>query len=334
MPPVILFRAISLLLIPGVSIAADVDWINPSTEEAQLLKVESGYAVWLVSKVHPETVLHRARTFTHLFYLQPLDAERAKLIYRYVDSNTRIQIAIREDGSLLLEARGDLHFVTAADPPVTRDLGWLDCLALYPDGLLVQDRSVGHAVQQRPPVYFVPFDADTLRLQDLVRIVGPGVKRWSQQQGLDYPSEPYRFGNRLVWVVDSVFHTFDLSNHERNSIKFGYELHPSYRVTAFDGVTVVCGFHVFDAADGKLLGEIDDYRRRRSATAVFAVRHRIGYHYESGSLKAIDLSSPDGPSVDMGNAERLVPMQGEKGLTVWDGEQWRFVPWLKEMPPS
>jgi hypothetical protein len=324
--------ALSLVLASGVLLAADAVWIDPSTEKARLLKAEGGRAVWRVSTLHPETARHRAPTFTHLFYLQRLDEKNAKLVYRLVDTAVRYAVAIREDGSLLVETRRRVHFVPAAGPAVTQDLGSLECLALYPDGLLAEDWCVRDRKQMRP-AYFVPFDGTSLRVNDRVRVVESGVKSLTRQEGLGHPGEPYRIGSRFVWVADSALHTFDLKDRGRKSVKLGTELHPSYRVSAFDGSTLVCGIYAFDSATGKLLGEPDYAKRPKNVAAVFAVRNRIGYFYGSATLKATDLSSREGASVAVCDAETFTPQQDDEGMTIWDGKRWRFVPWMKELQP-
>jgi hypothetical protein len=303
--------------------------LDPSRDRAaRLLAVQPKYALWLSSELHAETALHRAQTFTHRFYRQRLEEPKAALIYELVDTSVRYGAAIRDDGSLLLAAGRQFHFVPAAGPAVKQDLGWLQCLAVYSDGLLAQDWSVRDR-RQFQPVSFVPFDGERLRLDDRILVVEAGLKSFAGEEGLGYPGEPYRRGDVLVWVVDSTLHAFNLKNRERKALKLGRDLHASYRVTAFDGATVVCGVYAFDAASGELLGEPEYPKRPANVASVFAVRNAIGYYYEAGALRATDLAARDGVSVRVRDALPVVPLQSEDGLTVWDGRRWTLVPWLE-----
>lgn len=303
--------------------------LDPSTDSAaRLLTVQPRYALWLSSQLHGETALYRAQTFTHRFYRQRLDEPRAEWIYELVDTSVRYTAAIRDDGSLLLEAGRQFHFVPTTGPAVKQELGWLECLAVYSDGLLAEDWSVRDR-RQFQPVYFVPFDGERLRLDDRILVVETGVKSFAGEEGLGYPGEPFRRGDVLVWVADSTLHAFDLKSRQRKALKLGRNLHASYRVTAFDGATVVCGVYAFAAASGELLGEPEYAKRPRNVASVFAVRSAIGYYYESGALWATDLGARDGASIRVRDALPVVPLQSDDGLTVWDGRRWTLVPWLK-----
>lgn len=305
--------------------------LDPSSERpARLLKVQSKYALWLSSELHPDTALHRAQTFTHRFYRQRLDQQQAELIYQLVDTSVGYRGAIRDDGSMLLATRRQFHFVPRTGPAVKQDLDSLHCLAVYPDGLLAEDWSARELAQFRP-VYFLPFDGERLRLNDRILVVDAGVKSFAGEEGLGYPGEPYRWGDVLTWVVDSTLYTFHLKSRERKAVKLGSDLHRSYRVTAFDGATVVCGIYAFDAASGQLLGEAEYPKRPRNVASVFAVRNAIGYYYEGGALRATDLAASDGASIRVREAKPVVPLQGDDGLTVWDGTRWTLVPWLKDL---
>ena len=163
-----------------------------------------------------------------------------------------MDVAIRADGSMLLESRRELRFVPVAGPAVKQDLEFFERLAVYPDGLLATDWSVSDP-KQFYPVYFIPFDGSRLRMDERVQVVGAGVKFFSREEGLPYQAEPYRFGNLLAWVEDSTLHTFDLTSHERKTLKLSRELNGS-RVYAFDGASVICDY-AFDATSGKLLRE-------------------------------------------------------------------------------
>jgi hypothetical protein len=313
--------------------AGDVDaarrLLDPSSDRAaRLLKVQPRYALWLSSQLHAGAALDRAPRFTHRFYRQRLDEPKAEWIYELVDTSVRYTAAIRDDGSLLLESGRQFHFVPATGPAVKQDLGWLECLAVYPDGLLAEDWSARDR-RQFQPVYFVPFDGERLRLDDRLLVVEAGVKSFAGEEGLGYPGEPYRQADVLVWVVDSTLHAFDLKSRQRKALKLGRDLHASYRVTAFDGATVVCGVYAFDAASGELLGEPEYAKRPRNVASVFAVRSAIGYYYESGALRATDLAARDGASIRVRDALPVVPLQSDDGLTVWDGRRWTLVPWLK-----
>jgi len=321
----LLIRAVS----PGDMVAAKE--LDPSSTKAvRLLKVQPKYALWLSSELHPETALHRAQTFTHRFYRQRLDLPKAELIYELVDTSVNYKTAIRDDGSMLLETRREFHFLPATGPAIKQDLGSLQCLAMYPDGLLAEDWGA-RDLKQFPPVYFLPFDGSRLRPNDRILIVAAGAKAFAGEEGLGSPGEPYRRGDIFAWVVDSTLHTFNLKSRERKTARLSTALHPSYRVTAFDGATVVCGIYAFDAASGELLGEAEYSKRPTNVASVFAVRNRIGYYQESGSLRATDLSAKDGASIRVCDAEPVVPAQGDDGLTVWDGKRWTFVPWLKSL---
>lgn len=304
--------------------------LDPSSDSAaRLLTVQPRYALWLSSELHAETALYRAQTFTHRFYRQRLDQPKAEWIYELVDTSVRYHAAIRDDGSLLLEARRQFHFVPTTGLAVKQELGWLECLAVYPDGLLAQDWSVRDR-RQFQPVYFVPFDGERLRPDDRILVVEAGVKSFTAEEGLGYPGEPYRQGDVLVWVVDSTLQAFDLKSRQRKALKLGRDL-ASSRVTAFDGATVVVGVYAFDAASGDLLGEPEYAKRPKNVLSVFAVRHAIGYYYEAGALRATDLSARDGASIRVREALPVVPLQSDDGLTVWDGRGWTRVPWLEKV---
>jgi hypothetical protein len=305
--------------------------IDLSTESAaRLLTVQPRYALWLSSELHAETASHRAPTFTHRFYRQRLDQPTAELVYELVGTSVRYRAAVRDDGSLLLEATRQLHFVPTTSPAVKQDLGQLQCLDVYPDGLLAADWSVPDRYKF-PPVYFVPFDGQRLRWDDRTRVVEEFVKPFAGEEGLGHPGEPYRRGNVMVWVTQSTLYTFDLNSRERRSVKLGTDLHASQRVTAFDGETVVCGIYAFDAASGELLGEPEYAKRPTNVASVFAVRNRIGYYYDAGALRATDLTARDGASIRVRDAQPVVPLQDSEGLTVWDGRRWTWVAWLKSL---
>lgn len=313
--------------------AADVgrERLDPATEKADLLKVENGHALWLVSDLHPETRHHRVQTFTNRLYRQRISEAQAKLVSEYVSTRGAGHIAIRDDGSLLILAGHESQYIPAAGAPVRQRLDWYNVVAFYPDGALFKDMSVRHP-EQLQPVYFIPFDGDRWRVDDRVEVVDRGVKNFQRDGGLRYPGEPFRFEDRMVWVVDSTLHSFDLKTRERKAVKLlGVVWHPSYRVTAYDGSTVVCGIYAFDAATGKLLGEPDYRKRPKNVVSVFAVRNRIGYYYDSGDLRATDLTSTDGASVPLRKADAIVPMVSDEGVTVWDGKEWSLVPWLKQL---
>jgi len=317
---------------PAGGTDAERPQLDPSSDRgARLLTVQPRYALWLSSQLHAGTAGHRAQTFTHRFYRQRLDEPKAELIYEIVDTSVRYSAAVRDDGSVLLEARRQFHFVPTAGPAAKQDLGSLQCLAVYPDGLLAEDWSARER-RQFPPVYFVPFDGERLRLDDRILVVEAGRKSFAGEEGLGYPGEPYRRGDALVWVVDSTLHAFDLKSRDRKAVKLGRDLHASYRVTAFDGATVVCGVYAFDAASGALLGEAEYAKRPRNVASVIAVRNAIGYYYESGDLRATDLAARDGASIRVRDAQPVVPLQSDDGLTVWDGTRWTLVPWLKSLP--
>ena len=304
--------------------------IEPATDKAGLLRVQSGYAVWWGAELHPETAGHRAQTHTHWLYRQRLGEPQARLVFEFVDTRGPSPVTIRSDGTILMCSRYTLHVITDFGHVVRHELPWHDLLALYPDGALFKDTSVRHP-KQLQPVLFVPFEGDRFRADGRVDVVEDGVKDFTREEGVKYPAEPYRFGETLAWVADSTLHTFDLKSHQRRSVKLGADLHPSYRVTAFDGSTVVCGIYAFDAASGKLLGEAEYDKRPTNVVAVFAVRNRIGYYYDAGRLRATDLTSRDGASVEVCEAQPIVPMSSDDGLTIWDGKRWRLVPWLTDL---
>jgi hypothetical protein len=305
--------------------------LDPATEKADLLKVQNGHAVWLVSDLHPETRHHRVQTFTNRLYRQRIGEPQAKLVSEYVSTRGAGDIALRDDGSLLILSGHDSQFMPAAGAAVRQRLDWYNVIAFYPDGALFKDLSVRHP-KQLESVYFIPFEGDRWRVDDRVQVVDRGVKNFQCDGGLRYPGEPYRFGDRMVWIVESTLHSFDLKTRERNEVKLlGVVWHPSYRVTAFDGSTVVCGIYAFDAATGMLLGEPDYRKRPKHVVSVFAVRNRIGYYYDSGNLRATDLTSTDGANVPLRKAEAIVPMVSDEGLTIWDGKEWSLVRWLEEL---
>jgi hypothetical protein len=304
--------------------------LNPATEKARLLKVQSGHAVWLTSELDPKTAMHRAQTFTHRFYRQRLGEQKADLVYHFRDTSVEFIVGIREDGSVVLASRMWLHYVPVAGVPSKQDLGSHECLAVYPDGLLAKDWA-RRDPKSFQPVYFVPFDGERLRLKDPVQVVDAGVKNFSREDGLGYAAEPYRAGSLLAWVADSTLHTFDLKSRERKAVKLATELGRGYTVTAFDGKSVLSGLYAFDAASGKVLGEPDYAKAPRNVGSVFAVRNQIGYYYEGDSLRATDLTSKDGASIRVRVAQAVMPLIDDKGLTVWDGKQWAHVAWLTEL---
>jgi hypothetical protein len=327
--------AVACFSLIGAASAGEADaarrQLDPASDKAaRLLTVQPNYALWLSSELHPDTALHRAQTFTHRFYRQQLDQPRAELVYQLVGASAGYRATVRGDGSMLLATARQFHFVPTTGPAFEQDLGWLETLAVYPDGVLAEDWSARDP-KQFQPVYFLPFDGERLRPGDRILVVDAGVKSFAGEEGLGYPGEPYRFREVLVWVVDSTLHTFDLKTRERTARRLGCDLHPSYRVTAFDGSTVVCGIYAFDAASGEVLGEPEYAKRPTNVARVFAVRKAIGYYYESGALRAIDLAASDGASIRIREAEPLMPLQSDDGLTVWDGTRWTLVPWLRSL---
>jgi hypothetical protein len=328
------FLCLVVLAAAGFGAEQRMATLRPASQPARLLKVQSGYAVWLVSQLVPETAGNRAPSFTHRFYRQRLTEPDAALIYELVDTSVPFLVAIRDDGSMLLDdGRRRLHYVPIAGPPVVQEVKSLDSLALDPDGVLATDWSV-RAPSRRRPVQFVPFDGGRFRVEAPVQVIEAGVKSFRREEGLRYPGEPCRLGDLFAWIADSTLHTFDLATGKRTQLRLSIQLDPSYRASAFDGATVVSGPFAFDAVSGEQLGAgAESQKRRQGVPYVFAVRNRIGYYYEQGSLMATDLTSTEGRSVKLREAAPIVPLQSAAGLTIWTGKEWAVVAWLKELPP-
>jgi hypothetical protein len=241
--------------------------------------------------------------------------------------------AITADGSLLLAGQKGLVFIRPDGPPADLEFDRFSLLCVYPDGMLGTELSPEPKASRT--AWFVPFDGDALRFEKKVAVADaePGVKRFTREEGLRYPAEPYRLGDEFVCVADSTLHAFDLRSGARKEVRLKEKLHPSYRVTAYDGRTVVCSIYAFDAATGEVLGEPQYPKRPVNVASVFAVRNRIGYYYDDkGGLMASDLTSHDGRAVRLRDAQPVVPQQGSEGLTLWDGEQWWLQPWLTTLP--
>jgi hypothetical protein len=313
---------------PTVAAAAD-QLIDPAAIKAELLKAQAKYAIWLTREMHPDTRFYVAPTYTQRFYRQRIGAPKGELIYELDDTSVRYLVAVRDDGAVLVKTRRQLHFIPARGSAVIQELGTLECLAVYPDGLLAEDWSA--RASKNAPIYFVPFDGERLRVDQWVKIVEPGVKEFSREDGLDYPAEPYRYKNVLAWIVDSTLHTFDLKSHASTSVKLAIDLHPSYRVSAFDGSTLVSGHCAFDAVTGRLLGELTT--RSSVIGTIFAVQNHLAYYIAAHKLWVIDLAVRDThAAMAIHEAEPLQPMQDDEGVTVWDGTIWIKIPWLKNAP--
>lgn len=325
------FAAIWLLL-GGISVSfgQEVKSLDPAVDKARLLKVESNFALWYVRELVPGTEQRRAQGFVHRFYRQDLHEPKGALIYEYRDTAVGFQTAIREDGALLLVTRRRLHFVPAKGEPQKTELPWLHCLAAFPDGLLALDTEVKDP-RQYYPVVFVPFDGDQIHLDMRVQVVPPGVRKFTTEQGLGYPGDPFRLADVFAWGAQGEMHTFHSSSGKRKSIELARN---AERITAYDGATVVFGIFAFDAATGEVLGEPDYPKRPRNVLQVFVVRNRIGYYFDSGTLRATDLTSADGVSVRIADADAALTHQDEHGLRFWDGTKWAEVAWLTEFPAS
>ena len=302
--------------------------LDPGTQTAKLLKVQSGFALWLVSELIPGTERSRAQGFVHRFFRQTLEKPTGELTYEYRDTAGRFRTAVREDGALLMVTRRRLHFVPAEGKAQVTELPYLDCLVAFPDGLLVLDTEVKEP-RQYYPVYFVPFDGRRIQFEKRLEVVPTGAKRFRHEEGLGQPAEPFRLGDTLAWVSQENLHTFNLANGERKSIKLARDCG---WVTAYDGSTLVCGIFAFDAGTGEILGEPNYPKRPLNVNGVFAVRNRIGYYFESGGLRATDLTAIDGASVLVADVQPNLTHQDEGGMRVWDGKKWTTIAWLEEFP--
>ena len=332
------FFAFPLLLVCGSSsLAADAahQHIDPARVDAQLLKVQSNYAIWMVPELIARTAGHEVRGFIFRFYRQKLDQPMADLIFEYADTRWSYPVAIRDDGSTLLMTGDKIHLIPSSGPAFELDFAPMTCLIMYPDGFLVW---MAPYARQSQPTYFVPFDGKQLQPGDRILVDDESSRAycWNPNGGR---TAPHRSKDLLLWIADSKLHAFNLKTRERTEIKLAKTTYPISTVKDFDGSTVLCDGCAFDAKTGEILGESDFPKQPMNVRIAFAIHDRIGYYFdtippsekpEHGSLRAVDLTSIDGTNVPFCDFKPLSAERTDDGLMTWDGKRWKLIPWLKD----
>ena len=267
-----------------------------------------GRLLWRVSELIESTRHHRAQSFIHRFYIQKLGNPVGRLVHTERDTRVPFLAAVMGDGTLVFSSRGRLLWRTPDGKSLKRP-GRLHVTKLYGDGveLKVDDYTAA----------FVPFKGRSLDMDAKVEL-GMGS---------------LRHGDKLAWIARSTLHVYDLKSRKRTKVALEAELHPSYRVTAFDGQTAMASVYAFDVKTGRILGQKKYPKMPTHFAYVFAVRNRIGYLFREGKLRATDLTSLTGRSVPLLATKQRPPhFQDSEGIRVWNGKKWVLVKWLKKWP--
>jgi hypothetical protein len=280
--------------------------------DARFICADGTRAIWWTSELIEATRKYRAPSFIHRFYRQRIGERTAVLIHTTRDTRVIFSGALMADGTFVLHHRSRMLWIAEGDAVTTSEEP-IRVYSLYPDGVILRFLRPQHGKQ----TYFVPFEGNSLDVEAKVAI----------------PDSTCRHESRFAWIADGRLHVYELKSKEETTVRLEAELHPSQKVTAFDGETVMASVHAFDVKTGHLCGEKEYPRRPSHLAHVFAVRNRIGYFIEEGTLFATDLDSSTGqPTSLLAAGKTPFHFQDAKGIRIWNGKEWILVEWLKTMP--
>jgi hypothetical protein len=269
----------------------------------------------------------RAESFVHTYYRQRLSEPKASHVAIVNDTRVGFVTSIMRDGTLVLCHRNRLSLYLpggeAKEYPEH-----LSVVAAYPDGILLQDTTGLNP----KPVFFVPFRDHELDMQKKVEVVPAVVlpaPHSDNYVAMTYAwrNVPYRHGDILAWISDSVLHCYNLRDGRRWQTPLAItRLHPSQQVRAFDGETVIVYRFAFDAKTGRVVYE--DPGKPKFLSSAFALHDQFAYFLHDGHLMVADLADPDSPK-KLVDVQQFIASETDKGLIVWSGMKWTTIPWLE-----
>ena len=328
-----------IIWLPRSAAAQDASSVDVAKTPMQLVCVTDTWAVWKTMQLIEKTRGHRAESFVHTYYRQRLSQPKASLAATVNETRVGFVTSIMRDGTLVLSHRDRLSLYSL-EGGVKEYRQLLFVVAAYPDGILLQDVTG----LDPKPVFFVPFRDHELDMHNKVEVVPAAVlpdRHSDDYVAMTYAWKkvPYRHGNILAWISDSVLHCYDLRDGKR-SRKYLHPptpprkrvdlyrawLHSSQQVQAFDGETVIVYRFAFDAKTGRVVYE--DPEHPPFLYSAFALHDRFAYFFHDGHLMAADLAAPTSQKTLVA-VKQSQAAETDKGLVVWDGKKWTTVPWLE-----
>ena len=305
----------------GTPLLANGRNIDLIKADAKFVYAHGNLAIWQTSELIESTRSYRAQSFIHRFYRQRIGQTTATLIHTTQDTRVRFTCALMPDGTTVLHHRAGLSWIGNG---VKHHAAYIYVTRLWPDGALAQLSPDGKT-------YFIPFAGQSLDVQSKIEISENACRHESQ----------------FAWIADSKLHLYSLKSKRRTTLPLEAKLHPSNKVTAFDGETVMASVHVFDARTGRLIGERKYPKMPTRFAYVFAVRNRIGYYCDKDKLFATALEDPKKQPVlimttgsslaqfhDKRGIARPAHFQDKRGIHIWNGGKWVLVKWFEDYEES
>lgn len=277
------------------------------TEEAVFMGAAAEWRIWRTSELVKSTQFFRAASFVHRFYIQKSDDPEATLVHIEENTRVRFRCTVMPDRTFVLCRSGTLSWYMPDGGTNEHPKHLWHVAALYQDGIVIETK-----VEK---TYFVPFKGHSLNVAEKIAL----------------GENCYRSGDKFAWIVKSTLHFYNLKSKERSSVRLKTKLHPTQKVTAFDGETVIASLYVFDARTGQLVGDTEYSKLPSRFTRVFAVHNRVGYYVAEDTLFATDLASPEKEPLSLLVAEKNpAHFHNEKGIQVWKEGEWTLVEWLNK----
>ena len=146
-----------LLLMPLQTQAeqADEDALDVTATQERPFCVTDTWALWRTSTMIEETRGHVAPAYVYKFYRQRLTDSKASLAFSVTDTRVQMLASVTRDGTVLLYKRMDLTFYPLDGKP-QKPFHSLSVVAVYPDGVLLQDR-LGTVANVGPIIFVQQF---------------------------------------------------------------------------------------------------------------------------------------------------------------------------------
>lgn len=308
--------------------------IDPARDEARVVHVENGWALWRTSTPVEEFKGARIALATHRFYRQRLTEKEATYAFEKVGgAGWGSSLVAIEPSGVIVFAEG--YFISWCDMEgkieSTEEIHSGMFRRVYADGVVVQAGSTtssdGKSVEAAA-AYFLPFKGKAFDHKNQWKIAAAGVK------SLSY-SEPARHGDTLTWMADNHLHFANLMARKRSKVavedRNKTELNlRNTSVTAFDGETILLGSNVVvDCKTGKRIATIWNDDR---INYLFATRRRIGYRLIENTIDAVDLLDATRAPKFIEKTETRHIFPTSDGLVWWTGTAWKTQPWLQSFP--